>query len=149
MRAGRGFFSSLWTTGNHQSQFAQLVPHKSHVAIFLAQLVPAVFLSHPWPAKRLNSLMDGAWESFPITLSSGISEGRCALPPLSLPVASWDSVIQQEVRGRLDCDFQGVKHSQGSSGHHQLKTAFESSGNWTPTEALTVPPVRPELIEGQ
>lgn len=47
--------SNLWTTENHQFQFAQFVPHKSHVPIFLAQLVPVVFLSHPWPAKRPNT----------------------------------------------------------------------------------------------
>lgn len=52
---------------------------------------------------------------------------------LSPPVAPWDLVIQQEVSGALDCDFQGVEHSQGSSCHHQLKTviAIGSSGNLT------------------
>lgn len=44
-------WSNLWTTGNHQSQFSQFVPRKSHVPIFLAQLVPVVFLSHPGQLK--------------------------------------------------------------------------------------------------
>lgn len=50
--------------------------------------------------------------------------GDAALPPLSLPVAPWDLVIQQEVRARLDCDFQKEEHNQGSSCHRQPMPAI-------------------------
>lgn len=72
-------------------------------------------------------------------------EGDWPSPPLLLPVAPWDIVIQQQAGRRLDCDLPEWNHRQGGGCQYQLRARIgarrasvggdlELLGGWTPAE---------------